>query len=349
MGERVAKIAFLAPLTGDEAVVGVPMMQAVELAVEEANAASKLPFRVELLAMDDRAEPETARGLAKGLVQDSEVVGVVGHKNSGPSNAAGAVYASAGLAQITQSSTNSGLARQGWQTFFRVCADNDRQATTAARYALDVLSVHRVAVVHDNTAYGRPLAETFMSVAEGGGAKVVLVEPIQLSQKVFDETVGRLGDAKCDLIYFGLTEIESSFLIRGLRGAGVTTHCFGADGGRQSPFPQLAGQAAEGCYETYAGVDPQTSAQAQVFVRAFESHYGSCPIFGPEAYDAACIFLEALRRVGVPDRSAVLAEIKALDGFVGATGTISFEPNGNRRDAGVTIWQVIDGQMTLLV
>jgi branched-chain amino acid transport system substrate-binding protein len=307
MGERVARIAFLAPLTGDEAVVGVPMMQAVELAVEEANAASKLPFRVELLAMDDRAEPETARGLAKGLVQDSEVVGVVGHKNSGPSNAAGAVYASAGLAQITQSSTNSDLARQGWQTFFRVCADNDRQATTAARYALDVLNVHRVAIVH------------------------------------------RLGDAECDLIYFGLTEIESSFLIRGLRGAGVTTHCFGADGGRQSPFPQLAGQAAEGCYETYAGVDPQTSAQAQVFVRAFESHYGSCPIFGPEAYDAACIFLEALRRVGVPDRSAVLAEIKALDGFVGATGAISFEPNGNRRDAGVTIWQVIDGQMTLLV
>jgi branched-chain amino acid transport system substrate-binding protein len=346
--ESTAKIAFLAPLTGAESVVGVPMMQAVALAVAEANALSELPFRVELLALDDEAAPAKARELAGALVRDRQVVGVVGHKNSGPSNAAGAVYAAAGLAQVTPSSTNSDLARRGWPTFFRVCADNDRQATVAARYALETLGAHRLAVVHDGTDYGRPLAETFASVAGDGGAEVALVERVELGQRRFGETVGRIEEAAPDLVYFGLTEIESAYLTRDLRAAGVQARLFGADGGRRSPFPRLAGKAAEGVYETYAGVDPETSSRARAFVGTYEGRYGACPIFGPEAYDAAHLLLEALRRVGAVDRSAVLAELRALDGFVGATGAIAFEADGNRRDARVTIWQVVDGEMSLL-
>jgi len=346
--ESMAKIAFLAPLTGAESVVGVPMMRAVALALAEANALSELPFRVELLALDDEADPAKARELAGALARNCDVIGVVGHKNSGPSTAAGAVYAAAGLAQVTPSSTNSDLARQGWPTFFRVCADNDRQATVAARYALETLNARRLAVVHDSTDYGRPLAETFASVVGDGGAEVALIERVRLGQREFDETAARIENAAPDLIYFGLTEIESAYLTRALRTTGVEADLFGADGGRQSPFPRLAGEAAEGVYETYAGVDPETSSRARAFVQAYESRYGDCPIFGPEAYDAAHLLLEALRRAGAVDRGAVLAELKALDGFVGATGAIAFEANGNRRDARVTIWRVVDGEMALL-
>lgn len=342
------KLAFIAPLTGDEAVVGVPMMRATALAVDEANSAADLPFRVELLAVNDEARPARARELAQTMVADPMVFGVVGHKNSGPSFAAGAVYAAGNLPQVSPSSTNSDLARQGWDTFFRVCADNDRQATVAARYALDSLGVQRVAIVHDQTDYGWPLAETFMVEIQDGGAEVVHVEAIKLGQTVFDATVQRLKSIPCDLIYFGLTEIESAILVGSLRSAGVGTDCFGADGGSQSPFPDLAGEPAEGVYETYAGVDAETSIPAATFVEKFTSLYGHCPIFGPEAYDAACILLEALRRADSSDRRSLLAEVRSLEKFEGATGKLDFEPNGNRRDAVVTIWQVIGGKMTLL-
>ena len=348
MTESTAKIAFLAPLTGPESVVGVPMMQAVSLAVDQANATGTLPCPVELVALDDEANPDRARELAGTLVEDRAVVGVVGHKNSGPSAAAGAIYAAGGLAQVTPSSTNSDLAHRGWPTFFRICADNDRQATVAAIYALERLAVRRVAVVHDGTEYGHPLAESFAATITGAGQEVVLVEPIHLGQRDFGQTVKRLAEAACDLIYFGLTEIESSYLTRDLRAAGVRSDLFGADGGRQSPFPQLTGEPAEGVYETFAGVDPQASPAGQAFLRAYEDRFAACPIFGPEAYDAACILIEALRRAGGADRRQILAAIRALPGFAGATGPISFQPNGNRRDAQVTIWQVIEGQMTLL-
>jgi branched-chain amino acid transport system substrate-binding protein len=345
MSKGVAKIAFLAPLTGPEAIVGVPMMHAVALAVEKAR--DTLPFDVSFLALDDEADPARARSLAEGLVEDLDVIGVVGHKNSGPSAAAGPVYAAAGVTQVTPSSTNSGLARQGWPTFFRVCADNDRQAAVAAHHALEHLGVRRIAAVHDDTDYGRPLAACFASTIQEAGAEVALVESVRLGQRSFDDTVHRLREVACDLAYFGLTEIESSFLIRALRSAHVSAHFFGADGGRQSPFPRLAGEAAEGVYESYAGADAQESPRAQRFLAEYGRRHGDCPIFGLEAYDAGCLLMEALRRAGEPRREAVLAEMRRLDGFAGVSGPVYWEPDGNRRDATVTIWQVIHGEMTL--
>lgn len=343
----MARIAFAAPLTGAESVVGVPMMHAVELAVDETNAGG-LPFPIELLAVDDGADPDRARALAGALVEAGEVLGVVGHKNSGPCTAAGAVYAAAGLAQITPSATSSDLAHRGWPTFFRVCADNDRQATAAAHFALHTLRARRVAAVHDGTAYGRPLAEAFLLAMEAGGADAVPAEPVHLGQRAFGETVRRLAGAECDLIYLGLTEIESASLCRALRAGGVGGLLMGADGGPGSPFPELAGEAAEGVYESYAGADPQAEPRAGAFLRAYAGRYGRVPIFGPEAYDAACLVLEAVRRAAVPRRDRVLAELRAIDGFCGVTGTISFEPDGNRRDAQVTLWRVVGGKMQQL-
>lgn len=345
----MTKIAFLAPLTGPESVVGLPMSQIVALAVEQANQRAECPFPIELLALNDEAEPVRARALAAELVADDDVLGVVGHKNSGPSAAAGGIYAAGGLAQITPSSTNSDLARQGWSTFFRVCADNDAQAAAAAAFALDTLHARRVAVVHDGTGYGQPLAETFRSAIGRGGAEIALIEPVRLGQRDFDDAVRRLADAAADLIYMGLTEIESSFLVRALRAAGVESRLFGADGGRQSPFPQMAGDAAEGVYETYAGADAQATEQGREFLATYEGRYGPCPIFGPEVYDASSLLLDAICRAGIPDRSAVLNAVRNSEGYRGVTGPIRFQPDGNRRDAQVTIWQVRQGEMISLV
>ena len=92
-----AKISFAAPLTGEQAIVGIPMRQCAELAVEEASKANDLPGSVELWAADDLASPSQSREVARRLFDDPSVVGVVGHKNSGPSGVAAPIYAEAGL------------------------------------------------------------------------------------------------------------------------------------------------------------------------------------------------------------------------------------------------------------
>src|ERR1700738_3561565 len=112
------------------------MLRTVEMAVSDARTRA---LAVKVRAVDDKEDERVAAEVAGELVADPSVVAVIGHKNSGPSGAAGPVYAAGGLTQITQCSTDNALSRAGWSTFFRLCADNERQAAVAAELALSRL------------------------------------------------------------------------------------------------------------------------------------------------------------------------------------------------------------------
>jgi branched-chain amino acid transport system substrate-binding protein len=342
------KIGFAAPFTGDQAIVGVPMRQCAELAISQANERDDLPFQLLLQAEDDRADPAQAEIVARRFVADPAVIGIVGHKNSGPSGAAAPIYHAAGLAQIAPSSTNPQLSQQGYRTFFRLCAHDGVQGRVAAQYVVRVLGAQRVAVIHDQTDYGQPLAEVVRAAAQQEKAEVVLFEPISEGQTDFSPTVARLRELSPDLVYFALTEIESSILARQLRAAGVEARLFGTDGSRESQFLPLAGEAAEGVYQTYAGVDPESAPVAQNFVQEFQTRYGPVPVYGLEVYDATNLLIAAVMQAGQAERARVVEAVAGMRDFAGVTGPIQFEANGDRQDPQVSLWQVEQGQMHLL-
>jgi branched-chain amino acid transport system substrate-binding protein len=347
-GKPHLKIGYAAPLSGDQAIVGIPMSQCAELAVARANEEPDSPFTLALEKVDDGADPARARQVARRFIEDPEVIGVVGHKNSGPSLAASPLYAEAGLVQITPSSTNTRLSQQGYRTFFRLCAHDAIQGQVAARYAVRVLGARRVAVVHDRTDYGRPLADTVQQTVQEEGADVVLFEGITEGAQDLSDTVERLQQCAPQLIYFALTEIESSILARQLSAAGVEVDRFGTDGSKESQFVPLAGPAAEGTYQTYAGVDPASTPSARAFVQQFTERYGPVPVYGTEVYDATNLLIRALTQAGTPTRQAVARALQEMGEVQGASGPISFDVNGDRRDPQVSIWRVENGDIHLL-
>ena len=344
----LVKIGFAAPFSGDQAIVGVPMRQCAELAVKQVNERGDLPFELVIQAEDDLADPSQAEVVARGFVADPAVVGVVGHKNSGPSAAAAPIYHAAGLTQISPSSTNPQLSQQGYQTFFRMCAHDAVQGRVAAEYAVRVLGARRVAVLHDRTDYGQPLAEVVQATVRHEGAEVVLFAGISEGQTDFSETMAHIRALAPDLIYFALTEIESAILARQLRAAGVGALLFGTDGSRESQFLPLAGEAAEGVYQTYAGVDPESAPAAHNFVQEFQAQYAPVPVYGVEVYDATNLLITALAQVGASDRQRVREAVAAMRDFAGVTGPIQFDSHGDRRDPQVSLWRVEQGQMRLL-
>ena len=100
----VVKIALVAPFEGRERAVGYDAIYAARLAVRQANAAGGIGgsngrggYRVTLVALDDRGDPELAAQSAASLVVDPQVVAVVGHALPATTAAAAEVYANAGL------------------------------------------------------------------------------------------------------------------------------------------------------------------------------------------------------------------------------------------------------------
>src|SRR5450631_1144844 len=99
--EKVVKIAVASPLTGDTGAEGQGIKRAVILAVEEANASHRFPYKLAAAPFDDRADPKEAVNVANLIVSDPRIVAVVGHYTSGCSIPAAKVYARAPIVMIS--------------------------------------------------------------------------------------------------------------------------------------------------------------------------------------------------------------------------------------------------------
>lgn len=95
---RVLKIGLVAPFEGGYRYVGYDAIYAARSAVREINAAGGAGgWMLELVAYDDRGDPEFAHTAARNLVIDPNVVAVIGHYQQVSTEAASAVYAEAGM------------------------------------------------------------------------------------------------------------------------------------------------------------------------------------------------------------------------------------------------------------
>jgi branched-chain amino acid transport system substrate-binding protein len=172
--DAVVKIGHVGPISGPIGHLGKDNENGARLAIEEINAkgvsigGKKVKF--ELIAEDDGADPKQGTAVAQKLV-DQKVVGVIGHLNSGTSIPASKIYSDAGIPQITPSSTNPKLTRQGFKTTFRVVADDVHLGGTLGRYAVADLKGKSIAVIDDRTAYGQGVADDVDKAAKAAGPR----------------------------------------------------------------------------------------------------------------------------------------------------------------------------------
>lgn len=319
------------------------MLRTVEMAIADARARG---LDLEVRAVDDKENEAVAAEVAADLAADPSVIAVIGHKNSGPSGAGGPVYSRAGLAQVTQCSTDNALSRAGWPTFFRLCADNERQAAVAAEFAHSHLPSARAVAVHDGTDYGRPLVHAFAGRLEALSGHPVIVLAMRVGQEDFSEIVEAIRDAGAGVIDFGATEIESSKLMRALHAAGVRAQVISSEGGPDNPLAHLAGIAGEGSIHTYAGADPLVTPESRALVERCRAEIGETPSYVVECYDAVSVIAAALEK-GASTRKQVRDAIATTD-LAGLGGRIRFDSRGDRIDAPVSLWRVVGGRMVPL-
>ncbi len=316
------------------------MLRVVEMAAADLRSRG---VDVDIRPVDDREDEAVAQEVAAELAADPRVIAVVGHKNSGPSKAAAPVYAEAGLAQVTQCATDNALSRSGWRTFFRLCADNERQAAVAAGHVHAWLPSARVIAVHDGTDYGRPLVEAFARHLEALSGNAVTVLAMRVGQEDFTAIVDFAKKGGAQVIDLGATEIESSKLMKALHGAGIRALVVSSEGGPDNPIVRLAGAAGEGSIHTYAGSDPRATRASSELVRRCRAAFGETPSYVVECYDAVQVIASAVSS-GASTRTAVRDAIAATD-IDGIGGRIRFDSDGDRIDAPVSLWTIREGRM----
>ncbi len=347
--DETVSIGLVAPLTGDQAYIGIGCQQGALMAIEDANVKGPVfgNAKLKLVPLDDQHNPTQAVLAANKLAADPAVAAVVGHFNSSCTKAASAIYHEARLAQVSPASTNPDISKQGFDTFFRVCPTDDVQAPAAASYVAK-LGLKRIVILDDQTTYGKGLADQFEKSFKAGGGEVIRREGVTQGEKDFTPLLTKIKSTKPELVFFGGIYPEMALLLRQAKKVGLETEWMAGDGIFDPSLPKLAGPAGEGVYATMLGVDPRSLPDAKDFVARYEARYGEIGSFAAYAYDSANVLIDAIRRAGKNDREAILAEMKKTKDFPGILGPVNFDARGDAVGKSVGIFQVRDGKFQFI-
>jgi branched-chain amino acid transport system substrate-binding protein len=344
------KIGAAAPLTGDTADGGIQIRQGAELAAAEWNAkGGLLGKRIVIVSADDQANPSQAAAVAGKLVS-SQVVAVVGHKDSGLSIPASEIYDKAGIVMVSPTSSNPALTTRGLETVFRVCPMDTTQGPFLADYLVTKLQKKQIAVLYADTAYGQGLYEQFAKRATELGAAPVIAQQIHRGDRDFTTPLQAVAALAPDAVMYAGSVPEGIVIAQQMKEMNIRATFIGGDTLFQREFTHETGSAGEGAYVTSFFPDPlkddDTKAWVERYRALFKRNPGGNSLGG---YVAALTLLEAIKKANSTDPAAVLAAMRNLqfDSFI---GPIAFDDKGDLKDqrAHLFLWQVKDGEFTLV-
>ena len=332
-GERkTVRIGFFGDLSGPTFNYGQSTLNGVLMAADEINQAGGINGqRIDLVTEDDKGSPEASAQITGKLIQQYQVLAIIGAGASGNSLAAAPGAQSARVPLIAPSSTNPAVTQVG-NYIFRACFIDAFQGDVMARFAADTIKARKAAILLDyNSPYSRGLTEFFeLSFAKLEG-QIVVKQSYSQGDADFRGQLSAIKAADPDVIYVPGYYGDVALIAKQARQLGLTQPLLGADGWDAPELWDLGGDALNGCYISnhYSADDP--SETIQNFVRTYRLRYGNLL---PDAhaalgYDTMKFLAEAMRRAGTTDSAKLRDALAETKNFVGVTGAISMDANRN--------------------
>ena len=346
---KTIRIATQSPLSGATSVIGSDIKNGTQLALEQLSGPLvKMGFKVELAPFDDQANPDTGVANAKNIVSDPAILGVVDHYNSGVQLPSSEEYHAANLCNVSPATTNPKVTERGYPEVNRICGRDDVQGAVGARFAKSK-GIKTTYVIHDKTAYGQGIASYFQKEAETQGLKVVGFSGTE-EKANFDAILSPILAAKPDCIFFGGMFDQGGVLFKQARQKGFKGMCLSDDGFDSSDAAKIGGeellQGAGTYFSTVSGPASFYPDTAR-FIKDFKAKFGGIPQpYAAQAYDCTALLLKAIETAALanggklPGRIEVGKAVRAIQGFKGITGPISFNAKGDLVQAKYFVIQV---------
>jgi branched-chain amino acid transport system substrate-binding protein len=340
------KVGVAGPLTGSNAAFGTQLKTGADLAISDINAAGGLlGKKLVLVAADDACDPKQAVTAANTLVTDG-VVMVDGHFCSSSSIPASAVYTDAGIIQISPASTNPTYTDQGTAFTFRTCGRDDQQGKVAAEYIVKHFPAAKIAVLDDNSTYGKGIADQVRANLAKLGATVTYNASYTAGDKDYTALVSRMKQEGITLVYLGGYYADTGLIVREGATQGFTPQYFSEDAAATQDFWTTAGPAAEGTLLTFPppAEKASTAAKAVAELTAQKLDPTGYVLY---SYATIQVWAEAAAKAGTTDGAKVGAELKSGGPWPSVLGPITFDAKGDVVDAAYAIYKFHNGNYTV--
>lgn len=294
--------------------------------VNESGGINGVPLRVAIVT--ETNEAASTEKVAKLLVNDPDILGVIGHFGSGASQAAAKVYEQEGLVMISPTSTSTALSLAG-QYIFRTVPSDNFTGKALARYMVESLKKQKAAVFFNgDSGYSRSLRDVFTESLFSNGGEVVgevdLNSPSFKAEEAYQQAQQR-GAKVIALLPNSATLGQTFEIIKENRGR---LSMLGGDSPYRSTTLQKGGIEAKGmvlAVPWHIAADPTAN-----FPKMARRLWGGDVSWRTAmAYDASQVLIQALNQA--QDRSGIQAAMVSPEfSAEGASGAVRFLRSGDR-------------------
>jgi len=348
---EVIKIGVFEPLTGSNAAGGQMTVEGIELANKKVG--EVLGKKIELVIVDNKSEKVEAANSVSRLIDNDKVVAIIGSYGSSLSMAAGDIIKAAKIPTVGCSPTNP-LVTVGNEFYFRVCFIDPFQGTVMANYAFKDLGAKTAAIIQDvQQDYSVGLSNYFVKAFQaltGSEASIVGTSSYATGDQDFSAQLTNIKSLNPDVIFAPGNYGESALLIKQARELGITIPILGGDTWEAPDFLDIGKEAVEGAAFSshFTAASPMTDV-SKTFLADFKAEYDAdANAFAALGYDAYMLIVDAITRAGKADSASIQEAIKTTKDFVGATGNITLDENGDAVKSAV-INKVVDGEFQYLM
>lgn len=344
------KVGLIAPLTGEVAVYGNAVKEAVQLYIGDFNAADH-SFDIDLIIYDDKGDPTEAMNAYNKLVYQDDIAVLLGPVTSSPTFGVAEASVDDGIPALTPTATHPDVTTYG-DNFFRACFEDPFQGGSMAKFASSELKATTAAIIYNNAdTYSIGLRDAFMKTAEEVGLTVTTTEAYGASDIDFRAQLTNIIKTNPDVLFIPYYYNVTYMICSQARELGYTGTFLGVDG----TDGVLAIEGADvsvfdGMYFANHYSADSDSPVTQAFIKEYTDKYGATPnALAALGYDGAMIVCDALERVnndgvkidGESSYEAIIEALRATE-VDGVTGHITFDENNNPIKT-LSIIQIKDG------
>ena len=329
------KVGAILAVTGGASFLGAPESKTLEMLVEETNAAGGIDGHpVELIIKDSQASAEKAISFARQLIEEEQVLAIVGPSTSGESMA---------IKDICQEAQTILLSCAAAETIVNPVASyvfktpqKDSYAAIRIFQTMQEMGISKIGVVVGNTGFGNGGKAQLEKYAPEYGIEIAIAEVYDRAATDLTGVLTKLKARGVEAVVNWSIVPAQSIVAKNMRQLGMDVPLFQSHGFGNIKYVEAAGEAAEGIIfpcgrllvaDVLAAGHPQKDLLVK-YKSDYESRYNEdVSTFGGHAYDAFLILKAAIEIAGSVEMSAVRGAIESLQGVVGTAGVFNMSPS----------------------
>lgn len=333
--EGPIKIGAIFSVTGPASFLGAPEEKTVRMLVDKVNAAGGvLGRKVRVVVKDSGGSPEKAVSFARQLIEEENVVAIIGPSTSGETMQIKALCQENGMVLVSCAAAEV-IVQPVAPYVFKV-PQKDSQAVTWIYRTAKKKGISKIAVLSSNDGFGVAGKKQLEDLAAENGMQILVNE-------VYDKQATDLTDIVTKVkanpgvqavVNWSIVPAQA-ILAKNMRQIGLEVPLFQSHGYGNRKYVEQGGAAAEGTLfpagrllvvDELPNDHPQKKLLAEYKAEYEKLYKEDVSTFGGHAYDAFMVAVEGIKRAGTTDRVKVRAAIENIKGLAGTAGVFNFSP-----------------------